>query len=503
MVERLPVGTRVIYPPAPRSPLAHPGAAVRYALNHPEGTEPLHAQLRPGMRVTIAIDDLSVSFPSMRSPDVRQTIVEAVLGLLADHGVDDVHIIVATGLNRRMTGAELQRMVGRKIFATHWPDRLYNHDAEDPAGFVELGRSRHGGVVRLDRRCVESDLVVCVAVHCAPAALGQQPFGVGLCDYETHKAHFTSANIRASSGYTDSSSSGLQRSVDGLGRLVEQHLKVFHIAAALNNRTYDGAMGFLGKNEDHYTELDRVKLKALQWTLDRTPQPLRRELFMRVPAAYQMIAVHAGAAQPVQQKVLAACASQCAVGVHGQADVLISGVPCVSPYNVGSAALNPVLVQFMGLGYGFHMARPVPVVKKGGVLILTHPCSDRFDPDHHPSYIEFFHRLLPSTRDAATLESTYQDEVARNPSFTEMYRRGHAYHGAHPFYAWYWGEAARQHLAKVIVVGADNAHVPERLGWTRAETLRDAIAEAKSFLGRSPEITVMHQPPAVVADMSV
>ena len=41
-----------------------------------------------------------------------------------------------------------------------------------------------------------------------------------------------------------------------------------------------------------------------------------------------------------------------------------------------------------------------------------------------------------------------------------MYRRGNAYHGAHPFFMWYWGENGRQHVGKVIVVGADNDHVP-------------------------------------------
>src|SRR3712207_2890968 len=58
--ERLPVGTRVIYPPAPMAGLPDPDRAIRHALNHPEGGEPLHALLKPGMKVTIALDDISV-----------------------------------------------------------------------------------------------------------------------------------------------------------------------------------------------------------------------------------------------------------------------------------------------------------------------------------------------------------------------------------------------------------------------------------------------------------
>src|SRR6188508_1148597 len=92
LLEDLPVGTRVIYAKPPIEGLANPGAAIRYALNHPHGTEPLYAQLMPGMRVTIAIDDISLPLPPMATPDVRQTVLEIVLELLDANGVDDVHI---------------------------------------------------------------------------------------------------------------------------------------------------------------------------------------------------------------------------------------------------------------------------------------------------------------------------------------------------------------------------------------------------------------------------
>ena len=53
LLEDLPVGTRVVYPKPPIVGLPNPGAAIRYALHHPLDSEPLHAQLYPGMKVTI------------------------------------------------------------------------------------------------------------------------------------------------------------------------------------------------------------------------------------------------------------------------------------------------------------------------------------------------------------------------------------------------------------------------------------------------------------------
>jgi hypothetical protein len=66
---------------------------------------------------------------------------------------------------------------------------------------------------------------------------------------------------------------------------------------------------------------------------------------------------------------------------------------------------------------------------------------------------------------------------------------------------WYWGQAGREWLGKVIVVGADNNTVPKLLGWERAETLADAIAMGRSHMGRSAQITMLHHPPILITDV--
>jgi len=84
-----------------------------------------------------------------------------------------------------------------------------------------------------------------------------------------------------------------------------------------------------------------------------------------------------------------------------------------------------------------------------------------------------------------------------------MYRKGHAYHPAHPFFMWYWGEAGRQHLGRVIVVGADNAYIPKLLGYETAATMQDALDMARDTAPSSPAITLLHAPPIVMADVTV
>ena len=98
----------------------------------------------------------------------------------------------------------------------------------------------------------------------------------------------------------------------------------------------------------------------------------------------------------------------------------------------------------------------------------------------------------------------YEEEFARNPDYIQMYRTGNAFHGVHPFYMWYWGDAGRAHLGKVIMVGPENTRVPEQLGWSHARNLNEALDMARSHVGKmEPEISMFHYPPIMIADVEV
>ena len=48
----------------------------------------------------------------MATPDMRQTMLEVVLDMCGANGVDDIHLIIANSLHRKMTEWEMKRMVG-------------------------------------------------------------------------------------------------------------------------------------------------------------------------------------------------------------------------------------------------------------------------------------------------------------------------------------------------------------------------------------------------------
>jgi nickel-dependent lactate racemase len=500
LYEKLPPGTRVIYPPPPLEPLANPDGAIRYALIHPENADPLFAQLDPNMRVTIAIDDISLPLPPMRRPDIRERALNIVLQTLADYGVDDVHLIIATSLHRRMTESEIRRIVGERAFGQFWPDRLYNFDAENHNELTMLGKTDHGEEVWLSKRAAESDLLIYLNINLVPMDGGHKSVAVGLAPYRSLRHHHNAATLADSHSYMDPKRSALHQSADRMGRIVNRNVNVFTIETSVNNQMYGSMLDFLHKNEDRFSDWDRTRLKAFRWTLRNLSNDLRRQAMHQYAAPYGMTGVWAGETEAVHRRALARVFQQYAVPVKGQADILIVGVPYICPYNVNSI-MNPILVQCTGLGYLFNMYRSKPLVRAGGTMIICHPLRDEFHPEHHPSYIEFFHRCLAETTDASELEKKFEHELAHNPTYIHMYRYGHAYHGVHPLYMWHWGEPGRRHLGRIIAAGCEAPEVATRLGWEAAETLDEAIGMATADLGRSASISYLHLPPLVIADV--
>jgi hypothetical protein len=497
----LPAGSRVVYAKPPMEGLPDPDAAVRYALNHPLNEEPLYSHLRPGMRVTIAIDDLSMPLPQMKSPDCRQRVLEPVIQMLDEAGVEDVELIIATAFHRPMAAKEIKHIVGKKTFDRYWPDRLYNHDAERPGGLTYLGTTDQGIEVEINARAASSDLVIYVNLTFVSMNGGHKSLGTGLVGYRTLRGHHNPSTIRKTDSYMEPERSHLASKMVGVGKLIESKLKVFHIETTVNNRMFDKPLEFLCKNEDELTRTEEKAMGVLVKTLKMLPQPARQAIFERVPAPYDMIGVFAGECEAVHDAILELVYQQHCVPVQGQSDIVVFPIPYISPYNVG-AYLNPLLVSVMAEGYLHNLHKGVPLLKKGGTMIILHPCSDKFDQEQHPAYVEFFHKLLPETRDAMELHKKYEKKFATHPAYIQMYRTGKAYHPAHPFYMWYWGENGRQHRGRVIVVGADNEYVPGILGYETARTMSEALRMARETGPKDPSITCFRICPVMMAEVT-
>lgn len=498
-LEKFPLGTRVIYGPESLPGLKDTRGAIRNALNNPQEMDPLPELLFSGMKLTIAFDDLSLPLPSMRAPDVRQLVIEEVLEMAAAAGVEDVELIVATALHRRMTAAEIKHVVGERVFRSFYPDRLYNFDAEDKDNLTHLGVTKHGEDVEISKRAAESDLLIYVNVNLVAMDGGHKSTAIGLASYNSIKHHHNSHTMVHSRSFMDPKASQMHTSAWRMGEVLNSHVKVFHIETTLNNDLFPSTYGFLSKREWEWSTRDQLTYAAVKRGLDVLPKSLRHKTFTDLRSEYLVTSVQAGRTDPVHEITLENVHKQQLVEVNGQTDVLVVGLPFIGPYNVNSVN-NPILAMCLGLGYFFNMYRGMPLVRKGGAMIIHHPVPWEFNQLHHPSYVDFFEEVLTESTDPAVIEERFEKQYATDPWYIHLYRTSHAFHGVHPFYMWYWGAHAMDHLGEVIWVGA-NPKAVERMGFRSATTMRDALEMASGTVGRSPTITYLHSPPHVMADV--
>jgi len=190
-LERLPLGSRIVYPPDPLEPIAHPERAIKRALGKPLEDDPLKSLLRKGMKLTIRVRRPLTSLPPMAAPDVRQLVMEEVIDMAAEMGIEDIHLIAALGLHRRMgRRTKYATSSASESFSTFWPDRLYQHDGVRPRAQRLHRQNRTGGRghAAQARRRIRSPWFY-VNLTLVPMDGGHKSMSTGLASYRGIRAH--------------------------------------------------------------------------------------------------------------------------------------------------------------------------------------------------------------------------------------------------------------------------------------------------------------------------
>jgi nickel-dependent lactate racemase len=130
--------------------LRDPEAALRAALAAPIGAPPLTELARGRRDAVIVVSDRTRPVPNA-------LLLPPMLDALRRGGLapEAVTLQVATGLHRPCTPAELREMLGDALASSL---RIVQHDARDAASHVDLGRTRSGVPILIDRFFLASDL---------------------------------------------------------------------------------------------------------------------------------------------------------------------------------------------------------------------------------------------------------------------------------------------------------------------------------------------------------
>jgi len=135
-------------PPEKMNPVSDLAQAVSQALESPLGSRRLRDLVQPNDRVAVIISDATRPSPSRFFLD---GIVRELKG--ADTSLQNVTIVIATGIHRPSTPGELVTMLGEEHLARF---KVVNHDCRDSSGLLCLGETEWGVPVWINRIVAEA-----------------------------------------------------------------------------------------------------------------------------------------------------------------------------------------------------------------------------------------------------------------------------------------------------------------------------------------------------------
>lgn len=423
-------------------PAGAPVSLIKAALRAPLGMPPLRELAGPGKKAVIGFPD-RVKGGAHPNAHRRLAIPLLVEELLAGGcGLEDITLLCGMGLHRKNTMEEFRWYLGNDIVDTFRPDRLVNHDVEDP-GLLDFGLDGMGNSVQCSPLLAEADIVVMVG-HCAG-----NPYGGFSGGYKMLVTGFSGWRSIASHHCPET-----MHREDWLGATPHQHMRrqFASIGAAMEKG--------MGK-----------KVFCLDAVLGQFAD---------------ILDVKAGSIAEVEKATwpLAALRTNVALDMKEPADVLVLGLPRNFHYGPGMGT-NPILT---GLALGGQLSRCWPCLRQGGVVIAAGICDGWFNSDWFPSYEETYHALQRYNTPTEFLASDEALGITTRYEYRYAYSSAFAYHPFHAMSMLSGGAVLAQRCNAVILVGPQKPVYARGMGYTPVPTFERAMALAERHTGKNPRI---------------
>ncbi|CAI5981179.1 unnamed protein product [Closterium sp. NIES-64] len=554
-----------------RSKSSHsfPALALLPRMHHATSqSSPTHPPLPPSLpnqphiyplkkQILIAFDDVSVPLPPMRRPDVRQLIMEEAERDCVAAGITDIRFTVDIGVTRHgeavqvrgeggrggMGGMGLGGMGGMGLGGMGWGkwESMGNYNAVDIDETVDIGVTRHGEAVQINRHYAEADLVVYANVNYVSMDGGYKSYATGLVHYNSLQHNHDSKTLRntrhallpfyasfAPGGQLFPLYAGFVSELVRNMNIIESTEESFQSHRASSTpllQLFPFYADFVPEllfpfYADFVPELVR-NMNPLQKLLMHSTLILFKLLplwlcvkvlwFMRGP--FGLLQVTAGETQAVHERTLAAIYRDKVMDIDGQADILILAPSALGPYTK-DMYLNPLLVR-IACDATSHKLNAGCLTEIPPFLLFVLPSlsisSPPFPPPFpqivvnnmhykwsspaHNAYRRLFEEVLAVAPGLDEFER-FQQQFVEDQQLNDIYRRGQGPAAVHGFYMYTWAAHGMDKVGKVYVVGAKDPRGPAVLRWEMADTIQDAVDQARVFLGNSKAaVTYLRCPP--------
>jgi lactate racemase len=312
-------------------PLANAREAIRRSIHQPIGCRPLPEILRaagkaPGdLAICITTSDITRPVPYKGETGI----LPPLLALLHESGVrrENVTLLVGTGTHRPSTTAEKVAMFGEEAAAGY---RVVDHECDNDAMLVDIGKTTNGTEVRINRLFVEADIRIATALV---------------------ESHFMAG-----------ASGGRKAVCPAL--VSKKTIERFHSAAFLDSPRATNLV--LEGNPCHEEALQIAKKAKVDFIVNTV---LNRRLELVDVFSGDLVQAHEAAVQRLRRIV--------AIPVDQEFDIVLThgGYVGINHYQNAKAAVNAL-----------------PIVKDGGIIILA-ACERDDDPVGPATYKTLLHLL--------------------------------------------------------------------------------------------------------------
>jgi len=416
---------------------------TRKALQNPLGCKPLRESAGPNKKIVIGFPDKvkgGVHKSSHRRVSIPLIIEELLLG---GAKLENITLLCAMGLHRKNTLEEWYQYLGKDIVDQFYPERLVNHDAEDPNILLDFGQDQMGNYVECNRLLAEADIPIIIG-HCAGNPYGGFSGGykmlvTGHTGPKSIGSHHRPETMYRSDWMGASTSSTMRKQFTSIGKSIEEHIgkKIFAVDAVLGQKSQ--------------------VLKVAAGTIDEVEK----------------------ATWPLAKK-----RTNIELNMEEKADVLVMGLPRNFHYGPGMGT-NPILA---GLAMAGQLSRCWNVLKEDSVILVTSVCDGWFNKHWFPSYQETYESLITFQNAEDFLHSEEQERISHDYNYRWMYSNRYTYHPFHAMSMTSGYGLLRKRAKAVVMVGAEKPQYARSMGYRTVRTFTDGMKEVKRFTGKNPKI---------------
>lgn len=422
-------------------------AAYRESLDHPIGMPTVKELAHKGSKVVFVVPDRVKGGEQPTSH--RKLSIKYILEDLYSVGVEpkDITFIISNGLHPRSTAKDALAIFGHEIYDAFWPHgQIISHDSEDMNNMVDLGFTKRGDAVWMNKMVYEADLPILIG-H-----VQGNPYG----------------------GY----SGGYKHSATGITNW--KSIATHHVPSVMHRADFTPVNGG-SLMRDKFNEISmhmEEKMGHPFFCCDAVLDSKSRQIAIFSGYAKEMM--------PLSWKV-----ADKRTYVHWaekKYDVLVFGMPQKFHYGDGMGT-NPIMMM---QALSAQVLRFKRVMSDHCVIICSSLCNGFFNDNRWPylreCYEWFQHNEMNQLPDMDRLGEYF----ATNEEYVRRYRFTNAFHPFHGFSMMSCGHIAEMNTSAIYIVGAEEPGYARGMGLKTRATFEEALADAeKKYVGENPNILAL------------